>query len=85
MEGYNDDTPPPTSQRVGGNGQEKDYDQNNVSFTTFARDSARRSLANNVALHKWLEAQERQQEVGVVNLLIIGPFVTLEKIVIALY
>ena len=65
MESYNEeDTPPPTLQRVGGNGQEKEQDQNNVSFHTFARDSARRSLANNVALHRWLEAQERQQEVG---------------------
>jgi hypothetical protein len=28
----------------------------------FTRDSARRSLANNPALNKWLDAQERQQD-----------------------
>ena len=32
------------------------------TLSTFARDSTRRSLANNVAMWKWLDAQERQQD-----------------------
>ena len=32
------------------------------ALSTFARDSTRRSLANNAAMWKWLDAQERQQD-----------------------
>ena len=62
---------PPPPQRTGGNGQEKTpsvqheedlEEEERNGLSTFARDSTRRSLANNAAMLKWLEAQERQQD-----------------------
>ena len=71
--GYNNDAieeePPPPLKRTGGSGQESSNgirgsfnSEARGSLDRFARGSARQSLANNVIMYKWLEAQERQQE-----------------------
>ena len=44
-----------------------------ISFSTFARSSSRKSLTNNVAMEKWLEAQEKNQErYQVIHLLLLN-------------
>ncbi len=58
-----EDTPPPTLQRVGAYGDTLELtDHVDEAFSNFARTSARRSLANNVAMVKWLDAQEKAQD-----------------------
>ena len=57
----NGNAPPPLT-RVAGSGQEKENGTSSGAFQPFSRNQIRRSLANNVTMFRWLEAQQKQQQ-----------------------